>query len=57
MILEIVLFIYFLSSVAFLVAMLRDKYVQMNGVIILLYIAASIFWPVTGLYYLIDNKD
>ena len=54
MILEALLIIYLLASIAVFVVLVRDKYIQINGAVILLYIAASILWPVTLLAYYLE---
>lgn len=56
MLLEISLLIYLLGFIIFFVVMLKDKYVELNKVVILAYVIASLFWPVTGLFYLIDDR-
>lgn len=57
MILEISLTLYFLVFIGFFISFLRDKYVERNKVIILVYFVASLLWPVTGFFYLIDNRS
>lgn len=56
MLLEISLLIYSIGFIVFFVAMLKDKYVDLNKVVILAYVIASLFWPLTGLFYLIDDR-
>ena len=56
MLLEISLLIYLLGSIIFFVLLLRDKYVELNKAVLLVYIVASLFWPLTGFFYLIDRN-
>jgi len=56
MLLEISLLIYLLCSIVFFVLLLRDKYVELNRVVILAYLMASIFWPITCILYIMDNE-
>jgi hypothetical protein len=56
MLLEGILLVYLLGFLVFFIALLRDKYVELNKVIILAYFMASLFWPLTGLFYLIDDR-
>ena len=52
-----ILGVYLLGVVLFFIALLRDKYVELNKVVILVYVVASIFWFISGLIYLLDNKN
>lgn len=55
MLLEISLLLYSLISITFFVVLLRDKYVVLNKAVVLVYIIASIFWPLTGAFYYLDK--
>ena len=57
MILEILLILYSLGIITFLWLLFKDKYVEINRAVILVYTLASIFWPLTWLFYLIDTKQ
>jgi hypothetical protein len=48
--------IYTIGILAFLINLLRDTYVTVNIRIILIYILASIIWPITGLLYILDVR-
>jgi hypothetical protein len=54
MILELILAVYTLGAVLFFIALLRDKYVELNKVILLVYLVASVIWPISGLIYILD---
>jgi hypothetical protein len=53
--LEVLIVSYFVASVLFFVALISDKRVNKNAGVILVYILASIFWPLSGGFYLIDR--
>ena len=55
MILEIILVLYSLGILGVLDALLRDRYVEINKGIILVYSIASLFWPLTILFYFLDK--
>ena len=57
MILEILLILYSLGIITFLWLLFKDKYVEINIAVILVYTLASIFWPLTWLFYLIDTRQ
>lgn len=54
--LETIIVVYTLGTVLFFMALLRDKYVELNKVVILVYFTASLIWPIAGLIYVLDNK-
>jgi len=56
MILELIAIAYAVGALLFFITLLRDKYVELNKVILLVYIVASIVWPISGLIYLIDSR-
>jgi hypothetical protein len=56
MVLEIFSLIYVIAALGFFIAMTRDQYVDKTKAIIIVYIAASLFWPLTGLLYLLDDR-
>lgn len=54
--LEAIIAVYTLGIVLFFTALLRDKYVELNKVVILVYFVASLLWPIAGLIYVLDSK-
>lgn len=57
MILELIAITYAVGALLFFITLLRDKYVEVNKVILLVYLVASILWPVAGLIYILDNRN
>lgn len=54
--LEAIALVYTLGIVLFFIVLLRDKYVEINKVVFLLYVITSLLWPLVGLIYILDNK-
>lgn len=57
MILELIAITYAVGALLFFITLLRDKYVEVNKVILLVYLVASILWPIAGLIYILDNRN
>jgi hypothetical protein len=53
---EIIAIVYTIGILAFLITMFRDRYVPVNTRIVLIYLLASIIWPITGLLYILDAR-
>lgn len=53
---EIALLIYFICAVVFFIATIRDKYIQITPVVMLMFIVASMFWPLFTIFYIFDRE-
>lgn len=53
---EAIALIYSLGMVWFFVALIRDRYVKLNTRVLIIYTLASLFWPISGLIYILDNR-
>lgn len=51
-----ILGIYALGALFFFISLMRDKYVEHTKPVVLVFILASIIWPVSGLIYILDVK-
>jgi hypothetical protein len=47
---------YFVLASIFFVVTITDKYVEVTPGVVVLFIVASLFWPVSSLLYILDRK-
>lgn len=53
---EAILAVYGIGALLFFIATIRDKYVELNSRILMIFLVASILWPLAGLIYILDSR-